>query len=255
MFGKLKHWLNKNEPVAIHKLPEHPKVKLASKIIAGIITAFFMLSVFAGLYVKHFEKTDPAMSGIELKKIKPKAANITPLIRYNVKNKQYGIVNYSTNDGIHSAIIDISKRKIVKDKLLDMNANGDNPIVLAQLLYELYPKQNINLNELQTNKNTITINKSTYLVNVHATNLTSYVKDKTNRQYMVKHNPNYLLLGDGTQRTLKKENVNFKTVQVTMLQFNRKKKESVISLIDYNSGKHFKLTLDLANNVSLYDLG
>lgn len=254
MFDKFKQRLKTDKALDFNKFSEHPKVKLGTKIVAGIITAIIIISTLGGLYVKHFETTDPAMTGIELKKIKPKAANITPLVRYQLNNKQYGIVNYSASDGIHSAILDITKKKIVKDELVDMSANGNNPMVLAQLLDTLYHKQDIALQRVRTSKDKITINQTTYQVNVHATNLTSYVNTKSGRQTMVKHNPNYLLLGDGTQRTFKKETVNPKTVQVTLLQFDRKTKENVITLFDYHSGKHFKLTLDLENNVSLYNL-
>lgn len=254
MFDKFKHRLKTDKALDFNKFSERPKVKLGTKIVAGIITAIIIISTLSGLYVKHFETTDPAMTGIVLKKIKPKAANITPLVRYQLKNKQYGIVNYSANDGIHSAILDIAKKKIIKDELVDMSANGNNPMVLAQLLDTLYHKQDIALQKVKTSKDKITINQTTYQVNVHATNLTSYVNTKSGRQTMVKHNPNYLLLGDGTQRTFKKESVNPKTVQVTLLQFDRKAKENVITLFDYHSGKHFKLTLDLENNVSLYNL-
>lgn len=228
----------------------------ASKILAIIVAVICIFAVCASLYVDNFEKTSPAMGGIVLHDINPKAANITPLIRYQEGNKSYSIVNYSGKDGLHSAIIRIEDRKIVKDERLDMSADGDNPMILAQLLHDLYPNsKSIKLTSIKTSTSIITINHKSYRVNTKATNLNSYVEQANKQQHMVKHNPNYLLLGDGTQRTLKKEHVDAKAIQVTLVQFDHANKKNVITFLDYNSGKSYRLTLDLHNNVSLYNLG
>lgn len=234
---------------------KHPKINKNIKVIACIITALLVFVTCAKLYTNHFEQTNVTMGGIELHQIKPKAANVTPLVRYQLKNTNYGIVNYSGNDGFHSVIINLDQRKIVKDQILDMTANGTSPMILAQLLYDIHQRNNnINLANLKLTADTITLNQTKYHVHAKATNLISYSKNNSQQNHYVKENPNFLLLGDGTKRTLKKQEVDTKAIQVNLVQFDAKRRQNVVTFLDYNNGKYYRLTLDLKNNVSLTNL-
>lgn len=244
--------VNRVEKVLTQK---HPKLNKNIKIMAYIITAILVFVTCATLYTTHFEQTNVTMSGIELHKIKPKAANVTPLVRYQLKHTNYGIVNYSSSDGLHSTIINLDQHKIVKDQILDMTADGTSPMILAQLLHDIYQRNNnIKLTNLQLTANKITLNQTKYHINAKATNLISYTKNETQKSHYVKTNPNFLLLGDGTKRTFKKEQVDVNAIQVNLVQFDAKTKQNIITFLDYNSGKYYRLTLDLKNNVSLTNL-